>query len=278
MKKKLDKNIDITVIGLGYVGLPLALELSKYYKVRGFDTNKKRIKELNVGIDTTNEVAKKKKILNKNISFTSNYLSCENSNIYIVTVPTPVNKNNEPDLKHLKQAAALIAKIIKKGDIVVIESTVYPGVTEEVIAPYIERKSSLKKGIDFNMGYSPERINPGDTKHKIANIKKVIAADNKKTLNKISKIYKKIIKAGVHKAPNIKVAETSKAIENAQRDINIAFVNEVVMISKALNIDSNEVLKAANTKWNFLNFKPGLVGGHCIGVDPYYLTERALQK
>ncbi len=275
MKKKLDKNIDITVIGLGYVGLPLALELSKYYKVRGFDTNKKRIKELNTGIDTTNEVAKKKNFLNKNISFTSNYLSCEKSNIFIVTVPTPVNKNNEPDLKHLKQAAALIAKIIKKGDIVVIESTVYPGVTEEVIAPYIERKSSLKKGIDFNMGYSPERINPGDTKHKIANIKKVIAADNKKTLNKISKIYKKIIKAGVHKAPNIKVAETSKAIENAQRDINIAFVNEVVMISKALNIDSNEVLKAANTKWNFLNFKPGLVGGHCIGVDPFYLAKAA---
>lgn len=275
MKKQTKQKINITVIGLGYVGLPLALELSKYFKVSGFDTNKKRIKELNKSIDTTNEITKKSDLSNSNIKFTNNYLECKKSNIYIITVPTPVNKKNDPDLENLKQASNLVAKIINKGDVIVIESTVYPGVTEQVIAPIIENKSGLTIKQDFNMAYSPERINPGDTKYKISNIKKVVAADNKKTLNKISNIYKKIIKAGIYKASSIKVAETSKAIENAQRDINIAFVNEVVMVCKALNISSNKVLEAANTKWNFLNFKPGLVGGHCIGVDPFYLAKAA---
>ncbi|MBF97005.1 MAG: hypothetical protein CMJ13_07275 [Pelagibacterales bacterium] len=275
MKKKPDEKISIMVVGLGYVGLPLALELAKYFKVIGFDVNKKRINQLNNRVDSTKEITNKNQFLSKNINFTSNYLDASNSNIFIITVPTPVNKRNEPDLNNLKDASKLIAKIINKGSIVVIESTVYPGVTEEIIAPIIEQKSGLECGKDFNMAYSPERINPGDSKYKITNIKKVISADSKKTLNKISYIYKKIIKAGVHKVSGIKVAETSKAIENAQRDINIAFVNEVAMISKALNVNSSEVLKAANTKWNFLNFKPGLVGGHCIGVDPFYLAKAA---
>jgi UDP-N-acetyl-D-galactosamine dehydrogenase len=275
MNKQAMKHIDIMVLGLGYVGLPLALSLSKYFKVSGFDTNTQRIKELNQGIDSTNEITKKSDFRSTNIKFTSNFLECRSSNVFIITVPTPVNKKNEPDLTNLKEAASLVARIIKKGDIVVIESTVYPGVTEEFIGPIIEKKSGLIRKKDFNMAYSPERINPGDTKYKISNIKKVVAADNRKTLNKASSIYKKIIKAGVYKASSIKVAETSKAIENAQRDINIAFVNEVVMICKALNISSRDVLEAANTKWNFLNFKPGLVGGHCIGVDPFYLAKAA---
>ena len=275
MKKQAKQNENIMVLGLGYVGLPLALELARFFTVSGFDTNKERIKELNKGIDITKEITKKSYFSNSNIKFTNNYLECKKSNIFIITVPTPVNNKNEPDLKNLKEASKLVAKIINKGDIIVIESTVYPGVTEEIIAPIIENKSGLIRKQDFNMAYSPERINPGDTKYKISNIKKVVAADDKKTLNKVSAIYKKIIKAGIYKAPSIKIAETSKAIENAQRDINIAFVNEVVMICKALNISSKKVLEAANTKWNFLNFKPGLVGGHCIGVDPFYLAKAA---
>ena len=275
MKKKNKIKIEIMIIGLGYVGLPLALELAKHFKVNGFDINKKRIHELNNNIDSTNEITKVNKFTRRKIQFTYNYEDCKNSTTFIITVPTPVNKKNEPDLTNLYNAAEIVAKLIKKGDMVVIESTVYPGVTEELIAPYIQKKSNLKAGLDFNMGYSPERINPGDSKYKITNIKKVVAADNLETLNKLSNIYKKIIKAGIHKVSSIKLAETSKAIENAQRDINIAFVNEVAMICKAMNIDSNEVLKAANTKWNFLDFKPGLVGGHCIGVDPFYLAKAA---
>ncbi len=275
MKKQVNQKIEIMVIGLGYVGLPLALELSKYFQVMGFDISRKRISELNNGIDVTNEIKKKIKFTSGNIKFTSNYLDCKKFNIFIITVPTPVTQKNEPDLKNLYEASSLVAKIIKKKDIVVIESTVFPGVTEEIIAPIIEKKSGLKSGEDFNMGYSPERINPGDSKYKVVNIKKVVSADNKKTLRKISHIYNKIIKAGIHSVSSIKVAETSKAIENAQRDINIAFINEVAMISKAMNVNSHEVLRAANTKWNFLNFKPGLVGGHCIGVDPFYLAKAA---
>ncbi|MDC3024318.1 nucleotide sugar dehydrogenase [Alphaproteobacteria bacterium] len=275
MEKSTLKNLNITVLGLGYVGLPLALELSRYFKVSGFDTNKQRINELNKRIDSTNEVSKNIYFKKSNILFTNNFLDCKSSNIFIITVPTPVNKSNEPDLKNLKGAAELVAKILNKGDIIIIESTVYPGVTEEIICPILEIKSGLTRNLDFNIAYSPERINPGDTKYKISNIKKVVAADNKKTLNIVSNIYKKIIKAGIYKASSIKVAETSKAIENAQRDINIAFVNEVVMICKALNINSSQVLEAASTKWNFLNFKPGLVGGHCIGVDPFYLAKAA---
>ena len=275
MKKQAIKKIDIMVLGLGYVGLPLALELSKYFKVTGFDTNTQRVKELNKSIDSTKEITKKSYFKNSNIKFTNEYLECKSSNVFIITVPTPVNNKNEPDLENLEKASKVVSKIIKKGDIVIIESTVYPGVTEDIIGPLIENKSGLIRKKDFNIAYSPERINPGDTKYKISNIKKVVAADNKKTLNIVSDIYKKIIKAGVYKASSIKVAETSKAIENAQRDINIAFVNEVVMICKALKINSNKVLEAANTKWNFLNFKPGLVGGHCIGVDPFYLAKAA---
>ena len=275
MKKNVDKNIKIMVIGLGYVGLPLALELSKHFIVKGFDVNKKRIQELKNNIDITNEIKIKKNFSTSKINFTHKFLECRTCNIFIITVPTPVDKKNEPDLRNLYNASDIVAKLLKKDDIVVIESTVYPGVTEKIIAPIIEKKSGMIAGKDFNMGYSPERINPGDSKYKITNIKKVVAADNKKTLNKLSKVYKKIIKAGIHKVSSIKVAEISKAIENAQRDINIAFVNEVAMISKAMNISSYEVLKAANTKWNFLDFKPGLVGGHCIGVDPFYLAKAA---
>ncbi len=275
MKKQIDREINIMVLGLGYVGLPLALELSNFYNVTGFDTNKKRIKELKNSKDSTNEITKKSQFKKGNIKFTYNHLDCKSSNVFIITVPTPVNKKNEPDLRNLKNASLLVAGIIKNNSIIVVESTVYPGVTEEILAPLIQKSSGLLYKEDFNMAYSPERINPGDSKYKISNIKKIVAADDNKTLNRISGIYKKIIKAGVYQVSSIKVAETSKAIENAQRDINIAFINEVVMISKALKINSNEVLKAAKTKWNFLDFKPGLVGGHCIGVDPFYLAKAA---
>ncbi len=263
----------IAIIGLGYVGLPLALGFSDKYKVIGYDIDKSRIEELKEGIDRTNEIKKKKQLKNKNITFTSEYKDMKGSNFFIITVPTPITKNNKPDLSIIKKASDTISKIIGKKAIVVLESTVYPGVTEKFLIPNIESKSNLKHKQDFFVGYSPERINPGETKYKLTNIKKVIGADSKNTLSKISRIYKNIIKAGIHKVSSIKVAEASKAIENAQRDINIAFVNEVMMLSKALNIDSYEVLKAARTKWNFLDFKPGLVGGHCIGVDPYYLAE-----
>ena len=217
MKKNVDKSIKIMVIGLGYVGLPLALELSKYFIVKGFDVNKKRIQELKNNIDITNEIKIKKNFSNSKINFTHKFLECRTCNIFIITVPTPVDKKNEPDLRNLYDASDIVAKLLKKDDIVVIESTVYPGVTEKIIAPIIEKKSGMIAGKDFNMGYSPERINPGDSKYKITNIKKVVAADNKKTLNKLSKIYKKIIKAGIHKVSSIKVAETSKAIEKCSK-------------------------------------------------------------
>ena len=266
----------ITIIGLGYVGLPLALEFCKYFSVVGFDINETRVKELKRGKDTTNEVTNSSFYKNKSLSFTSNTKDLNDSEYYIITVPTPVNKNNDPDLKLLKAAAKTVGSVISKRAIVILESTVYPGVTEDILGKVIEKTSGLKYLEDFNLAYSPERINPGDNKHIITNIKKVVAADTKKVLNKVATLYNKIIKAGVHKASSIKVAEMSKAIENAQRDINIAFINEVAMISKEIGVDSNEVLKAARTKWNFLDFKPGLVGGHCIGVDPYYLAKAAL--
>ena len=270
MKKNIEK---IAIIGLGYVGLPLAIGFSKKYEVIGFDINKKRVKDLSNGNDSTNEIVNKKDLLNQNIIYSSDPRSMKGSNFYIITVPTPTNKNNKPDLSIIGKAANLVAPILEKGAIIILESTVYPGVTENYLVPILSKGSNLHHKKDFFVGYSPERINPGESKYKLTNIKKVISADNKKTLSAISKLYKSIIKAGVHKVSSIKVAEASKAIENAQRDINIAFVNEVMMLSKALNIDSNEVLEAAGTKWNFLNFKPGLVGGHCIGVDPYYLAE-----
>lgn len=268
------KNIEkIAIVGLGYVGLPLAIGFSKKYKVVGFDINKKRVKDLSNGIDSTNEITNKQELLNKNIVYSSDPRSMKGSNFYIITVPTPTTKSNKPDLSIIGEAANLIAPILEKGAIIVLESTVYPGVTETYLVPILSKFSNLKYKKDFFVAYSPERINPGESKYKLTNIKKVIGADNKKTLLNTSKLYKSIIKAGVHEVSGIKVAEASKAIENAQRDINIAFVNEVMMLSKALNIDSSEVLEAAGTKWNFINFKPGLVGGHCIGVDPYYLAE-----
>ena len=270
MSKSLEK---IAIVGLGYVGLPLAIGFSKIYQVVGFDINKKRVKDLSNGSDSTNEIINQQELLNKNIVYSSDPRSMKGSNFFIITVPTPTTKSNKPDLSIIGKAANLIAPILEKGATVILESTVYPGVTETYLVPILSKVSKLKYKKDFFVAYSPERINPGESKYKLTNIKKVIGADNKKTLLNTSKLYKSIIKAGVHEVSSIKVAEASKAIENAQRDINIAFVNEVMMLSKALNIDSNEVLEAAGTKWNFINFKPGLVGGHCIGVDPYYLAE-----
>ena len=270
MSKSIEK---IAIVGLGYVVLPLAIEFSKKYQVVGFDINKKRVKDLSKGKDSTNEVSNKQELLNKNIVFSSDPNKMKGSNFFIITVPTPITKSNKPDLSNIGKAATLIAPILEKGSTVILESTVYPGVTETYLLPVLSKVSKLKHKKDFFVAYSPERINPGKSKYKLTNIKKVIGADNKKTLLNTSKLYKSIIKAGVHEVSSIKVAEASKAIENAQRDINIAFVNEVMILSKALNIDSNEVLEAAGTKWNFINFKPGLVGGHCIGVDPYYLAE-----
>lgn len=263
----------ISIVGLGYVGLPLATEFAKKYRVVGYDIDLIRIEELKKGIDRTKEITKKKLLTNSNLIFTNNLKHMKNSDFFILTVPTPITKNNKPNLSMIRQATLTITKVIKKGATIILESTVYPGVTEDFLVPTIENFTKFKHKKDFFVAYSPERINPGETKYKLTNIKKVIGADCNSTLNKVSKIYKDIIKAGIHKVSSIRVAEASKAIENAQRDINIAFVNEVMMLSKALNIDSHEVLEAAKTKWNFLNFKPGLVGGHCIGVDPYYLAE-----
>ena len=266
-------NKEIAVIGLGYVGLPLAIEFAKKYKVVGFDIDKIRVKELKKGTDRTNEVSKKNLLASSNIIFTTDPNNMKNCDFFILTVPTPITKNNKPDLSIIKKAVMIISQVLKENSIVILESTVYPGVTENFLVPILEKNSKFKHKKNFFVAYSPERINPGETKYKLTNIKKVVGADSRSTLVKVSKLYGSIIKAGIHKVSSIKVAEASKAIENAQRDINIAFVNEVMMLSKALDINSNEVLEAAKTKWNFLNFKPGLVGGHCIGVDPYYLAE-----
>ena len=273
IKKSIDngkfKNLSICVLGLGYVGLPLAIEFSKKFRVIGYDKNKNRIKSLKKGIDLNNDINFK---INKNIFFTSNEIDIKNCSVYIIAVPTPIKKNFQPDLKPIKSASETVGKIIKKGDIVIFESTVYPGCTEFDCVPIISNFSSLTPNSDFFYGYSPERINPGDKKHTLVKIKKVVSASNTKTLNFISSLYGSIIKVGVHKAKSIRIAEAAKVIENTQRDLNIAFMNELSKIFFQLDIDTKEVLKAAKTKWNFLNFKPGLVGGHCIGVDPYYLT------
>ncbi len=266
-------NERIAVIGLGYVGLPLATEFAKKYKVVGYDIDISRVIELKKGIDRTKEIRYKKLLINNNLNFTYDSNDMRNSDFFILTVPTPIKKNKKPDLSIIKKAALTVAKVMKNGAIIILESTVYPGITENYLVPILEKYSKFKHKKNFFVAYSPERINPGETKYKLINIKKVVGADSKKTLSKVSKIYEKIIKVGIHKVSSIKVAEASKAIENAQRDINIAFVNEVMMLSEALNINSYEVLEAAKTKWNFLDFKPGLVGGHCIGVDPYYLAE-----
>ncbi|NUM30844.1 MAG: nucleotide sugar dehydrogenase [Bacteroidetes bacterium] len=265
----------IGIIGLGYVGLPLAVEFGKKFKTVGFDINSNRIMELKNGVDNTLEVDSDNLKSSKYLEFTNEYKDIEFCNFYIVTVPTPVDNNNRPDLKPLLGASETIGKVLKKGDIVVYESTVYPGVTEDKCVPVLEKVSGLKFNIDFFCGYSPERINPGDKEHTVTKILKITSGSTPQTAEKVDNLYKTIITAGTHKAPSIKVAEAAKVIENSQRDINIAFINELAKIFHTLGIDTNEVLEAAGTKWNFLKFKPGLVGGHCIGVDPFYLAQKA---
>ncbi len=268
-------NKEIVIVGLGYVGLPLAIKLSSHFSIIGYDISEKRINELNKNYDNTKEIKKNTLSRSKNIKFTFDKSNIDNKYFYIVTVPTPVKKDNTPDLSLLNQACRLVGKAINKGAIIVFESTVYPGVTEKVCAPIIEKESGLKLNSEFYLGYSPERINPGDQEHSIDKIVKVVSGSDNKITKIIGEVYKKIIKAGVFYASSIEVAETAKAIENAQRDINIAFINEISLLCQKLNISVYDVLDAAKTKWNFLPFQPGLVGGHCIGVDPYYLAHIA---
>ena len=282
MNNKTVPNARIAVIGLGYVGLPLAVEFGKKYKTIGFDINKARVEELNSGHDHTLEVSDNqlKEVLADCSAETGLYCSSslkdiEPCNFYIVTVPTPVDKHNCPDLTPLYKASETVGNVLKKGDIVIYESTVYPGVTEEECVPVLERTSGLKFNVDFFAGYSPERINPGDKEHTVAKILKITSGSTPEAAELVDQLYRSVIIAGTHKATTIKVAEAAKVIENAQRDINIAFVNELAKIFNRLGIDTEEVLQAAGTKWNFLKFKPGLVGGHCIGVDPYYLAQKA---
>lgn len=274
----------IAVIGLGYVGLPLARLFATKYPVVGFDINRTRIEELRSGTDSTLEVSDEvlQSVLVDNFSEGQNGLLCsatlsdiEDCNYYVVTVPTPVDKHNRPDLTPLYKSSETVGKVLKKGDIVIYESTVYPGVTEEECVPVLERVSGLKFNVDFFAGYSPERINPGDKEHTVEKILKVTAGSTPEIGEKVNDLYRSVIIAGTHLAPTIKVAEAAKVIENSQRDINIAFVNELAKIFNLMNIDTHAVLAAAGTKWNFLPFKPGLVGGHCIGVDPYYLAQKA---
>lgn len=265
----------LAIIGLGYVGLPLAVEFGKKYTTIGFDINEKRIEELKKGYDRTLEVDSEGLKASKNISFTTSLEKLKEATIYIVTVPTPVDIYKKPDLTPILSASKTVGKVLKKGDIVVYESTVYPGCTEEDCVPILEKESGLIFNQDFFCGYSPERINPGDKEHTIAKIKKVVSGSTPKIAQELNTLYSSIITAGTHLASSIKVAEASKVIENAQRDLNIAFVNELALIFDKMGIDTLEVLEAAGTKWNFLPFKPGLVGGHCIGVDPYYLTYKA---
>ena len=268
----------IAVIGLGYVGLPLAVEFAQKYPVIGFDISQSRIEELNSGYDRTLEVADDylaKAISEFGFKFTSDIQEISDCNIYIVTVPTPIDKNKRPDLSPLIKASETIGGVLKKDDIVIYESTVYPGATEDDCVPVLEQVSQLKFNQDFFCGYSPERINPGDKIHTVTKIKKVTSGSTPEIALKVDDLYKRIITAGTHLAPSIKVAEAAKVIENAQRDLNIAFVNELAVIFNKMEIDTSAVLEAAASKWNFLPFKPGLVGGHCIGVDPYYLTHKA---
>lgn len=266
--------IHIGIIGLGYVGLPLAIEFAKKFTVVGFDINKKRIDALRQGIDLTRELTEIE-LKNSTIHFTSELTALKYCNVYIITVPTPIDQFNKPDLSFLLNASKSVGKLLSKGDVVVYESTVYPGCTEEDCVPILEKNSKLIFNKDFFVGYSPERINPGDKERTLTKIKKIVAGSTNETCSFLESLYGSIITAGIYKAPSLKVAEAAKAIENAQRDINISFVNELALIFDRMNIDTTEVLEAASTKWNFLPFKPGLVGGHCIGVDPYYLVYKA---
>ena len=272
MKLKITK---IGILGMGYVGLPLAIEFGHKFPVIGFDINGKRIDDLHNGIDVTNEVTTAELHQSKNLIFSSDPEALQDCNFYIVTVPTPINKEKRPDLGPLLSASRLIARFLVKGDVVVYESTVYPGATEEDCVPLLEQGSGLLLNKDFYVGYSPERINPGDKTHRLPDIKKVTSGSNVESAKFIDQTYKKIIRAGTYPAESIKVAEAAKVIENTQRDLNISLINELAIIFNLMGIDTEEVLKAAETKWNFLRFRPGLVGGHCIGVDPYYLTHKA---
>lgn len=265
------------VVGLGYVGLPIAIAFSRKVNVLGFDVNSEKIDKYRQGIDPTNEVGNQA-IAESSMSFTSNEEDLRTAKVLIVAVPTPINRNHTPDLTPLEEASRIVGRNVTKGTIVVFESTVFPGVTEDICIPILEKESGLKAGHDFKVGYSPERINPGDKVNRLETITKIVSGMDNETLAELSLLYELIIEAGVHRAPSIKVAEAAKVIENAQRDINIAFMNELAMIFNRLDIDTNDVLEAASTKWNFLPFYPGLVGGHCIGVDPYYLTYKAEQE
>ena len=265
----------IGIIGLGYVGLPLAVEFGKKRPVMGFDISQRRVEQLKAGNDSTHEVYREELLAAKHLSFTTDIGDINDCNCYIVTVPTPIDEYNRPNLKPLIRASETVGKVLKKGDIVIYESTVYPGCTEEDCVPVLEKQSGLKFNEDFFCGYSPERINPGDKEHRVTSIKKVTSGSTPETADFIDALYNEIVEVGTHKAESIKVAEAAKVIENTQRDLNIALINELAVIFNKLDIDTEAVLKAAGSKWNFLPFRPGLVGGHCIGIDPYYLTHKA---
>jgi len=269
-------NTKIAIIGLGYVGLPLAVEFGKVFDTIGFDTKQSRIEELLIGRDSTLEVAANELQESTRLTYTNDDIDIQSCNTFIITVPTPIDKYKKPDLTPLINASKTVGKLLKKDDVVIYESTVYPGATEEVCVPILEQKSGLSFNQDFYCGYSPERINPGDKKHRLTMIKKITSGSTQETADKVDSLYQTIISAGTHKVESIKIAEAAKVIENTQRDVNIALINELAMIFNKLGIDTEAILEAAGTKWNFLPFRPGLVGGHCIGVDPYYLTHKAI--
>jgi len=275
-EKLLNKEEKLALVGLGYVGMPIAVEFSKYVNVIGFDVDKVKIETYRKGIDPTHEVGDEV-IKASTVDWTYDETRLKEAKFIIVAVPTPINDDTTPDLTFVMSASEIVGRNLTKGAIVVYESTVYPGVTEEICVPILERASGLKCGVDFKVGYSPERINPGDKEHRLPTIKKIVSGMDEESCEEIANVYRIVVVAGVHKAPSIKVAEAAKVIENSQRDINIAFMNELSIIFNKMGIDTLEVLEAAETKWNFLPFRPGLVGGHCIGVDPYYLTYRAKQ-
>ncbi|MDH5896583.1 nucleotide sugar dehydrogenase [Vibrio splendidus] len=268
-------NVKVGIIGLGYVGLPLAVEFGKKFKTIGFDINQFRINELTIGNDSTLECSKEELLEATKLTYTETIEDLSNCNVYIVTVPTPIDEHKQPDLTPLIKASEAIGSIVSKGDVIIYESTVYPGATEDTCIPVVENISGLKFNQDFFAGYSPERINPGDKEHRVTNILKVTSGSNDEISEFVDQLYKSIITAGTHKAPSIKVAEASKVIENVQRDVNIALVNELHQIFTVMGIDTNDVIEAASTKWNFMKLFPGLVGGHCIGVDPYYLLHKS---
>ena len=269
------EKVTIGVIGLGYVGLPLAVEFGKKYQTIGFDINQTRVAELSDGVDSTLECSSEELKEARTLSYSASTENLKKCNIYIVTVPTPIDEHKQPDLTPLVKASEMLGKVVNKGDVIIYESTVYPGATEEICIPVVELVSGLTFNKDFYAGYSPERINPGDKEHRVTNILKVTSGSTPEVAEQVDQLYRSIIIAGTHKASSIKVAEAAKVIENTQRDVNIALINELSVIFNKLNIDTLEVLEAAGTKWNFLPFRPGLVGGHCIGVDPYYLTHKA---